>query len=128
MTDGLKPLTKKDILCNNNYPECKREYCAKNKFSIKIERVREVLEGAEEDFERAFLEEVWGGEKMKWEAVIINIQEGDIITSKKGLLTENHLLKRNVVNKRVKYLGDGLWEGLDEGVEANVKMKVKESE
>ncbi len=64
-------------------------------------------------------------EKQKWEGVIINIAPGDIITSKNGILTKTLMLERFVINKRMKYLGNGAWEGLDEGKEILDVRKVK---
>ena len=66
---------------------------------------------------------VRGGIEMSWEGVIINIEQGDIITSKKGILTETIALHRKVINKKMKYLGNGAWEAMDESIELkNVKV------
>jgi hypothetical protein len=54
-------------------------------------------------------------EKQSWEGVEILLQVGDVITSKKGFLTKTAILNKHRVNKRLKYLGNGLWESLDEG-------------
>ena len=56
-------------------------------------------------------------DKRRWEGIIINIEEGDILTSKKGILSKTAILGRMVTNKRMKYLGKGIWECLDEPTE-----------
>jgi len=69
-------------------------------------------------------------EKQTFEGVVIHIRVGDTITSKNGILTETLMLKRKILYKRMKYLGNGAWEGLDDGVEIktskvlNVESKV----
>lgn len=46
---------------------------------------------------------------MKYEGVVINIQEGDIISSKLGILQESPISKKFYLVKKQKYLGNSHW-------------------
>ena len=46
-------------------------------------------------------------DKENWEGVVLNLQEGDVLTSKKGFLSESPITKEYFVYKKVKYNGKG---------------------
>jgi len=53
---------------------------------------------------------------MSWEPTQIRVRPGDTITSKEGLLFSSNLTGKEefYTTKRVKYLGDGVWEARGE--------------
>ena len=67
-------------------------------------------------------------EKQRWEGAEIHLQVGDTITSKKGFLTKTAILDRFRINKRLKYLGNGQWECLDDGLYLENVKEVKKQD
>ena len=56
-------------------------------------------------------------EEQVWDGVVINVQPGDIITSKKGIIFETMLTGRLMLERRLKYLGNGKWKSRGRRVE-----------
>jgi len=48
--------------------------------------------------------------KESWEQARLHVQVGDIITSKRGILTHSPLTDQYYLAFRLKYRGNGLWE------------------
>ncbi len=64
---------------------------------------------------------------MKFDEVMIKIQPGDIITSKKGMLSKSPISKEWFIYKKAEYLGNGAFKIIGEkyGVMARVGMERK---
>ena len=67
--------------------------------------------------------------KENWEGVVLNLQEGDILTSKKGFLSKSSITEEYFVYKKVKYNGNGCFEiiGNKRAIEIN-KITGKKNE
>jgi hypothetical protein len=67
----------------------------------------------------AYLVKQWRERKMKFEGVEVIIQEGDIISSKKGLLQISPVTKNKYLVFKQEYLGKGCWKVLGEKAKIN---------
>lgn len=65
-------------------------------------------------------------EKENWDEVLMKIQEGDILISKKGFLSKSPITDEWFVYTRVKYNGDGCFTILSDKRTVDIKVKNKE--
>jgi hypothetical protein len=56
-------------------------------------------------------------ETLIWDGVVIHLQEGDVLTSKKGIALKTAALGKIISTKKILYRGKGLWEALDDPAE-----------
>lgn len=61
-----------------------------------------------------------------FDEILIQIQEGDIITSRKGILAQSPITKEWYIYKKARYLGKGKIEVLGEKQTVDVKIHKKE--
>ena len=70
--------------------------------------------------------EVEKGKKEHWDEVLMKIQEGDILTSKKGFLSKSPISDEWFVYTRVKYNGNGCFVILSEKRTVDIIHKSEE--
>ncbi len=59
---------------------------------------------------------------MNFDEVKMKIQKGDIITSKKGMLSKSPISDEWFIFKKVEYMGDGLFRIIGEKEIVNIKV------
>ena len=63
---------------------------------------------------------------MKFKPVTIHIQDGDIITSKKGMLQNSEITDKWYMVTKAKYRGNNCWEALEKEELKKIKESKKE--
>jgi hypothetical protein len=58
---------------------------------------------------------------MKFEGVEILLQEGDVLTSKKGFLQVSPVTKKSYLVHKQEYMGNGFWKVIGDKIEVNSK-------